>query len=112
MTTSSGGRIGIPEDIDYDPEHKRQRRIARYLLGIALNRLPAERPEPRLLERTQPLTRGELIAIAIREGLVEYTPWHHAPLCPSNDWSRQMLPEGPCNCGAELRQIRLKDRYA
>jgi hypothetical protein len=93
-----------------DPEHKRQRLIARYILGVALNRLPKERPKPRLFERTQPPTRDELIEVALREGLVEYTPWHHAPMCPSNDWSKMMLPEGPCNCGAERQQHRLNDR--
>jgi hypothetical protein len=103
-------RAGLPEDIEYDPEHRRQREIARYLLGIALNRYPRERPEARLFERRNPATRDELIAVALREGLVEYTPWHHAPCCPANDWEKAMLPEGPCNCGAELHQIRLKDR--
>ncbi len=107
---SNPARLGIPEDIEFDPEYKRQRQIARYLLGIALNRLPKERPERRLFERTQPPTREELVAIALREGLVEYTPWHHAPLCLANDWSKMMLPEGPCTCGAERNQIRLRDR--
>jgi hypothetical protein len=107
---SNAARIAIPEDIEHDPEFKRQRQIARYLLGIALNRLPRERPEPRLFERTQPPTRAELIEVALREGLVEYTPWHHAPCCPSNDWEHQMLPEGPCNCGAEREKIRLRNR--
>jgi hypothetical protein len=103
-------RVAIPEDIDFDPEYKRQRLIARYLIGIALNHLPHERPKPRLFERTQPPTRDELIAVALQNGLVEYTPWHHAPACPSNDWSKTMLPEGPCTCGAEFHKIRLKDR--
>lgn len=104
-------RVAIPEDIDFDPEYKRQRMVARYLLGIALNRLPRnERPEQRLFERMQPPTREELVAVALREGLVEYTPWHHAPLCPSNDWSKMQLPEGPCTCGAERKKIRLRDR--
>lgn len=100
------GRVAIPEDIEFDPTYRRQRRVARYLLGIALNRLPRERPEQRLHERTQAPTRDELVAVAIREGLVEYTPWHHAPLCPSNDWSKMMLPEGPCTCGAEFHKLR------
>lgn len=104
------GREAIPEDIEYDPEHRRKRLVARYLLGVAINRYPLGQPEPRLHERTRPATRGELIAVALREGLVEYTPWHHAPACPSNDWSKQMLPEAPCNCGAERRKIRLRDR--
>jgi hypothetical protein len=103
-------RVAIAEDIEFDPEYRRQRLVARYLLGIALNRLPKERPKQRLFERTQPPTRAKLIEFALREGLVEYTPWHHAPMCKSNDWSKMMLPEGPCTCGAELHQIRLKDR--
>jgi hypothetical protein len=103
-------REGIAEDIEFDPTHERKRLIARYLLGIALNRLPRERPERRLFERTTPPTRDELVAVALREGLVEYTPWHHAPLCPSNDWEMAMLPEGPCTCGAAFHQIRLRDR--
>jgi hypothetical protein len=103
-------RDAVPGDLDFDPSYKRQRMISRYLLGIALNRLPIPRPEQRLFERTQPPSRDELAAVALREGLVEYTPWHHAPCCPSNDWSKTMLPEGPCNCGAERHQIRLKDR--
>lgn len=103
-------RVGIPEDLEHDPSYERQRLVARYLLGIALNRLPRERPARRLFERAQPPTRDELIAVALREGIVEYTPWHHAPCCPSNDWSHAMLPEGPCNCGAEYRKHRLKDR--
>ena len=101
-----GRREAIPEDLEFDPTFKRQRRVARYLLGIALNRLPEARPEQRLFERTQPPTRAELVAVALREGLVSYTPWHHAPLCKSNDWSRTMLPEGPCTCGAERHKIR------
>lgn len=103
-------RKAIPEDIEYDPAHRRRRLIARYLLGVALNRYPRERPEPRLFERIQPATREELVAVCLREGLVEYTPWKHAPLCPSNDWDKQMLPEAPCNCGAERHKIRLRDR--
>lgn len=103
-------RIGLAEDIEYDPEHKRQRKFARYLLGIALNQYPRERPEKRLFDRGERPTRDELIDIALREGIVEYTPWHHAPLCPSNDWSKQRLPEGACTCGAEHAQHRLKDR--
>jgi hypothetical protein len=108
--SASSGRVAIPEDLEFDPEYKRQRMMARYLLGVALNRYPKDRPEQRLFQRTQPPTRDELVAVALREGLVEYTPWHHAPLCPSNDWSMQMLPEAPCNCGAERRKIRLRDR--
>lgn len=102
-------RTAIPEDIDYDPEYKRQRWVSRYLLGVALNRYP-KNPEQRLHERTRPATRDELVAVALREGLVEYTPWHHAPACPSNDWSRMMLPEAPCTCGAEFRKIRSANR--
>lgn len=103
-------RIGLAEDIEYDPEHKQQRTVARYLLGIAINRYPRERPEQRLFERHQPPTRQELIDTAIQWGLVEFTPWHHAPMCRSNDWARSVLPEGPCTCGAERAQHRLKDR--
>lgn len=103
-------RVGLLEDIDHDPEHKHQRMIARYLLGVALNRLPRERPEPRLFERTQPPTRAELVAVAIEHGLVEYTPWHHAPMCKANDWGQMMLPEGPCSCGAEFHKIRSRSR--
>lgn len=110
MPSDPTGRVGIPEDLEYDPEHKRQRMVARYLLGIALNRLPHERPEPRLFERTQPPTRDELVAVALQDGLVEYTPWKHAPACRSNDWSRQMLPEGPCTCGAAFHKLRMRDR--
>lgn len=107
---TDAARVGLPEDIEHDPEHKRQRMVARYLLGIALNRLPCERPPQRLFERTQPPTRDELVAVALHEGIVEYTPWHHAPACKANDWSQQMLPEGPCTCGAERQRIRLQDR--
>jgi hypothetical protein len=109
--TETRARVGIPEDLDHDPTFARQRRVAKYLLGIAINRCPLEQPERQRFYRDhRVLTRNELIAIALREGIVEFTPWHHAPTCPSNDWSKTMLPEGPCTCGAERQRIRLKDR--
>lgn len=99
-------RVAIDEDIDFDPGHRRQLVMARYLLGIALNRYPRERPETRLFRRRQEATRDELVKVAIEHGLVWYDEWHHAPLCLANNWSKQMLPEGPCTCGAEKHKIR------
>ncbi len=98
-------REAIPEDFDFDPTFKRQRFIVRFLLGAALNRYP-KLPEARLFDSRRPPTRQELIDVAIREGIVWYDEWHHAPMCPSNNWGKQLLPEAPCNCGAERMQIR------
>lgn len=96
-------RVAIPEDLDFDPAHRRQLRVARFLLGIALNRYPAK-PDVRLHRDTEP-TRAQLVELALETGLVFYDDFHHAPMCPANNWSRQQLPEGPCTCGAERHKI-------
>ncbi len=99
-------REAIAEDIDFDPSHRRQLEVARWILGQALNYYPRERPAQPLFRRVQEPTRQELIDYAISQGLVWYDEWHHAPLCPANNWSKQRLPDGPCTCGAQRHQIR------
>jgi hypothetical protein len=44
--------------------------------------------------------------MALEHGIVAFDEWHHAPLCPANNWSRMALPQGPCTCGAAARRIR------
>jgi hypothetical protein len=98
-------REAVAEDLDWDPHHRRQLTIARYLLGRALNQYPKNGPKERLFRRGEP-SRQTLIDAAIQNGLVWYDEWHHAPRCLANNWSKQMLPEGPCTCGAEREQYR------
>jgi hypothetical protein len=98
-------RKAIPEDLEFDPEHTRQRRLAGHLLGIAINALKGVRPcwedapdKAKLAE--------QLKDIALEHGIVAFDEWHHAPKCRANNWSRAALPEGPCTCGAAARKIR------
>lgn len=97
-------REAIPEDFDFDPSHRRQLTLARHLLGIAINRMPKEPTQAGLWSAV--VRPDELKEIALKNGLVRYDDYHHAPACPANNWSRQRLPEGPCTCGAEREQIR------
>lgn len=99
------GRFGIAEDINHNPEHKRQREIARWLIGTLVNALGGARPVWEDNPNFRKLAK-DAAEIALREGLVFYDEWHHAPMCRANNWSRQMLPSGPCSCGAERQKIR------
>lgn len=98
-------RVGIPEDIEFDPKHKRQFKLAGYLLGLAINELRdarlvwEDKVDPKLLA-------DKIQDLALENGLVAFDEWHHAPLCPANNWSRARLPTGPCTCGAERHKIR------
>ena len=98
-------RKAIPEDLEFDPSYRRQRRLAGHLLGIAINALAGRRPcwekAPDL-----PALADELRKMALEHGIVAFDEWHHAPLCPANNWSRMALPQGPCTCGAAARKIR------
>jgi hypothetical protein len=98
-------RIAIPEDIEHDPEHKRQRELAGWLLGIAINTMSGSRlaweGEP-----DQAKIADQLRKLALANGIVEFDEWHHAPACPANNWSRARLPAGPRTCGAAARKIR------
>jgi hypothetical protein len=101
----SGARKAVPEDLEFDPAYRRQRRLAGHLLGIAINALGGgqsvftKRPEPKELAR-------QLRELALDHGIVAFDEWHHAPACPANNWSKMALPEGPCTCGAAARKIR------
>jgi hypothetical protein len=101
----SAARLGIVEDIDHDPEHKRQREIARYIIGLAINGLRGSRPVWEDAPDKKKLA-DELEKVALREGIVFYDEWHHAPMCRANNWHRAALPTGPCTCGAERGKIR------
>lgn len=98
-------RTAIAEDLEYDPEHKRQRGLVGYLLGIAINALKGHRPcwED---ARDEVALAARLQDLALTNGLVAFDEWHHAPMCKANNWSRMSLPEGPCTCGAKARRIR------
>lgn len=98
-------RVAIAEDIEHDPEYRRQRELARYLLGIAINALRGSR----LVWEDPPdkmKIAGQLETIALANGIVAYDEWHHAPMCRANNWSKAALPTGPCTCGAAARKIR------
>lgn len=98
-------RVAIPEDIEHDPEYRRQRKLAGYLLGFAINSLRGscliweDPPDKKKIA-------DQLETIALANGIVAFDEWHHAPLCPANNWSKARLPFGPCTCGAEARKIR------
>lgn len=98
-------RHAIPEDIEHDPEYRRQRALAGYLLGIAINTLCDRRPcwED---ARDKSAVGARLQEMALANGIVAFDEWHHAPACKANNWSRAALPEGPCTCGAAARKIR------
>ena len=98
-------REAIPEDLEFDPNYTRQRRVSSYLLGLAINGLRGSRT---IWEK--PVDRAKLAddiqKIALEQGIVAFDPWHHAPLCRANNWSKQALPTGPCTCGAERHKIK------
>lgn len=101
----SAKRIGIPEDLEFDPTYERHRRVAAYLLGMALNAMKGthlvweDSPDMRVLAEN-------LKEVALNNGIVSFDEWHHAPACRANNWSRTALPTGPCTCGAEKWKIR------
>jgi len=103
--TATSARQGIPEDLEHDPTFSRQRQLAAWLLGTAINALRGGRlvwddpPDKRKIA-------DEIQEIALRNGIVAFYEWHHAPMCPANNWSKAMLPRGPCTCGAARKKIR------
>lgn len=103
--SGDGMREAIPEDLDHDPEHRRQRQIAGWLLGITINALRGSRTVWSDKPNHQWLA-DEVERIALANGIVAFDEWHHAPACRANNWSRAMLPEGACTCGAAARKIR------
>ena len=98
-------REGVAADLEFDPSYKRQRELARIMLGIAINALCGGRT---VFTSDQPIEDigKELKKLALAEGIVWFDDFHHAPACPANNWSRQQLPTGPCTCGAERLGIR------
>jgi hypothetical protein len=98
-------RTAIPEDIEFDPTYARQRQVAAYLMGIAINALRGRHPIWVESEDNNALA-DHLQRVAIDNGIVAFDEWHHAPACRANNWSKAMLPTGPCTCGAAARKIR------
>lgn len=97
-TTLTAARAGLPEDIDHDPCYRRQRELARYIIGTALNALLGRTIFDDTME---PVEVGrQLKKLAIEQGLVMFDDLHHAPSCPANHWHHQRLPTGGCTCGA------------
>jgi hypothetical protein len=103
METSS--RVAIPEDLEFDPTYARQRKLAAYLLGIAINGLRGSRPCWEDAPDKIALAK-QLQDMALENGIVSFDEWHHAPACRANNWSRMHLPTGPCTCGAAKHKIR------
>ena len=70
-----------------------------YMLGIAINRLRGRRTlfEPDL---SNELIADAIEQAALKDGLFTLDELHHAPACRANRWSGQLLPTGPCTCGA------------
>ena len=101
----SDARKAIPEDLEFDPSYRRQRRLAAHMLGIAINALAGRRSLFSNRPKNGELAR-QLSDLALENGIVAFDEWHHAPACPANNWSRMALPEGPCTCGAAARKIR------
>lgn len=97
-------RLGLPEDIDYDPEHKRQRQIASWMIGRLLNvargRFFFDAPRDASAE----LDAFEIVAVQM--GILTFDERHHAPKCPANHFHHTRMPDGPCTCGAARAQIR------
>jgi hypothetical protein len=103
--TENAARVAIPEDLEFDPSYARQRRMAGYLLGAAINALSGKHmvwDKP----RDNATLAEQLREMALENGIVSFDEWHHAPACRSNNWSKMMLPTGPCTCGAAARRIR------
>lgn len=98
-------RQAIPEDLEFDPSYARQRQLAAYLLGLAINGLRGSR----LCWEDAPdkvKLADELQKIAVDNGIIAFDEWHHAPMCRANNWSKMHLPTGPCTCGAAARKVR------
>jgi hypothetical protein len=95
----------VAGDLAFDPTYAEQREVARLLLGACINAMEGGR----LIWQDAPDLKKLAAMIkerALRDGVVWYDEWHHAPKCNANNWSKQMLPQGPCTCGAERREIR------
>lgn len=93
-------RIGIAADLEHDPSYERQRKIGRFLLGAAINRLRG-RGYFEDTDRWTDETLGAALAhVAIEEGIILFDDLHHAPICPANNFHRARLPTAPCTCGA------------
>lgn len=102
----SEARVGLPEDIDFDPAYRRQRETARHALGIAINQIRGNRASLFRGERTNEQVADFLAKECEKIGILVFDDFHHAPMCPANNWSRKEYPEGPCNCGARRKNIR------
>lgn len=92
-------REAIATDLEHDPTFEAQRHVARYLIGLLINELRGVRPMGANYTQAQVLDQAELIAR--RYGIIAPPDeLKHAPMCPSNLWAGQMIPQAPCNCGA------------
>lgn len=98
-------RKAIAEDFDHDLTFKRQRMVAGYLIGALINAAEGGRPVWENPPDIKALAK-QAKQVALEMGIVSYDEWHHAPMCPSNNWGKQMLPTAPCNCGAARKGIR------
>lgn len=99
-----GCRLGIAEDIEHDPEHRRQRAIARWMVGRLLNVARGSYFFDEPADREKELNMIE--QWGLEQGIIAFDEWHHAPKCPANHFHHQRMPDGPCTCGAEARKIR------
>lgn len=96
-------REGIWEDIEHDPTYVKQREYARRVIGLLVNTI--RYPDHLFSNINKNMTPKQIADRVAKEaemiGLVWFDDLHHAPMCPANNWSRQILPTGPCTCGAE-----------
>lgn len=98
-------RVGLAEDLDFDPTYARQRMLAAYLIGAAVNGLRGSRAAWE--DKADPEALADQIQkLALENGIVAFDEWHHAPMCRANNWSQMKLPDGPCTCGAARKKIR------
>ena len=100
-------REAIKTDFEHDPTFKTQRHIARYLIGLLINELRGVRPMG--VNYTQKMVLDQAEQVARQYGIIAPPDeLHHAPMCPSNQWCGQMIPQAPCNCGAAAQAASQK----
>lgn len=94
--------VMIPEDLDFDQSYKRQRTLAAYLLGMAINtaRGTGHMRSPSAFKEHHQKYLEQIEAMARANGIITFDDLHHAPCCAANHYERMVMPSGPCNCGA------------
>lgn len=98
---SDATREAIAGDLEFDPTFAHQRSVTPFIIGMLINHLRDRRP-PFAKEYDNLAVADDAEKVCRKLGILPPPDGlHHAPACPANLWSGQVLPISPCTCGAK-----------